>query len=138
MAPSLGKRPALAIVALATAAGALFRFYNLGWGAPYFHFHMDEHYVFMGADLLRRDPGEAAMSGKFFMYSPGPMYAVNIIRAAFEGLAGPLDLASQRDQITYMVLGRAFSATLGTLTIPLVYLAATRAAGRLAGVIAAV
>jgi hypothetical protein len=138
MSRDLGRRPALALLALATAIGAAFRFYNLDWGAPYFHFHMDEHYVFMGADLLRRDPQQAAMSGKFFMYSTGPMYALNYIRAAYEWVTGAaLDLTSQRDQITYMVLGRSWSAVLGTLTVPIVYLAAARAAGRRAGVIAA-
>src|SRR5688500_14161955 len=100
MPRDLDRRPALALLALATAIGAVFRFYNIGWGAPYFHFHMDEHYVAMGAELLRRDPREAAMSGKFFMYPPGPMYALNYIRAAYESFAGaPLDLTSQRDQI---------------------------------------
>ncbi len=136
--PDLRRRPALLLVAFATLLGAAFRFYRLDWGAPYFHFHMDEHYVFMGAELLRRDPHEAAMSGKFFMYSPGPMYAVNYIRSAWEWLAGaPLDLTTQRAQVTYMVLGRAFSAALGTLTIPAVYAVAARVAGRTAGVIAA-
>ncbi|MGE0705011.1 MAG: ArnT family glycosyltransferase [Vicinamibacterales bacterium] len=136
--PEPGRRTALILLAIATAIGALFRFYRLDWGAPYFHFHMDEHYVFMGADLLRRDPERAAMSSKFFMYSPGPMYAVNYIRSAWEWWAGAaLNLETQRDQITYMVLGRAFSATLGTLTIPAVYAVASRVAGRLAGVIAA-
>jgi hypothetical protein len=129
---------ALLLVAIATAVGAAFRFYSLGWGAPYFHFHMDEHYVFMGADLLRRSPESAAMSPKFFMYSPGPMYVVNAIRAAYESVVAPLDLTRQQDQVTYMLLGRAFSATLGTLTIPLVYLIASRVASRMAGVIAAV
>lgn len=136
--PDLGRRPALLLAALATLLGAAFRFYRLDWGAPYFHFHMDEHYVFMGAELLRRNPDEAAMSGKFFMYSPGPMYAVNYLRSAWEWWAGaPLDLTTQRDQVTYMVLGRAFSAALGTLTIPAVYAVAARAAGRAAGVTAA-
>jgi len=134
----LGRRPALLLLALATALGAALRFYRLDWGAPYFHFHMDEHYVFMGAELLRRDPHEAAMSGKFFMYSPGPMYAVNYLRTAWEWFTGAaLDLTAQRDQITYMVLGRAWSATLGTLTIPAVYAVAARVAGRTAGVISA-
>lgn len=133
----LGRQPAFVLLALVTALGAALRFYGLDWAAPFFHFHIDEHFVFMGADLLRQDPGAAAMSPKFFMYSPGPMYAVNLIRAAYEWIAGPLDLTVVRDQVTYMVIGRAFSATLGTFTIPLVYLVASRVAGRLAGVVAA-
>ena len=52
---------------------ATFRFTGLAWGAPYFHFHIDEHYVFQGADMLRRNVREAATSGKFFMYGPLPV-----------------------------------------------------------------
>jgi dolichyl-phosphate-mannose-protein mannosyltransferase len=125
------------ILALITCVGGGFRFYNLAWGAPYYHFHIDEHYVFMGAELLRRGMAEAANSLKFFMYSPGPMYLVNVLRAVYELLAHPLDLTVPRDEVTYMVLGRAISATFGTLTIPLVYAIATRVAGRVAGLLAA-
>ena len=67
-----------------TALGSAFRFYNLGWGAPYYHFHIDEHFVLRPADLLRRDIREAAMSPKFFMYSPLPMYLINFVRGAYE------------------------------------------------------
>jgi hypothetical protein len=133
----LSRRSALLWLAAATALGAAFRYYNLAWGAPYFHFHIDEHFVFQPADVMRRDPHAAAMLPKFFMYSPLPMYLVNIVRDVYEALARPLVLTAQRDQVTYMVLGRAISATLSTATIPLVYLVATRVAGRLAGVFAA-
>lgn len=128
---------ALLSLAIITALGGALRFYNLGWGAPYFHFHMDEHYVFMGADLLRTSMREAALSGKFFMYGPLPMYAVNALRWAYETLSGPLVLTVPRDEVTYMVMGRAISATCGTATILLAYAIATRLAGRLAGVLAA-
>lgn len=137
-APSdLSRRTALLWLAAATALGGAFRFYGLGWGAPYFHFHMDEHLVFTDAYLLARDPHAAAMSGKFFMYSPGPSYLLNLVVRIYEALAHPLDLTIPRDEITYMVLGRAISATFGTATIPLVYLVARRVSGRVAGVIAA-
>ncbi len=42
----ISRRSAIIWVTLATALGAAFRFYGLGWGAPYFHFHIDEHVVF--------------------------------------------------------------------------------------------
>src|SRR5438093_661988 len=42
------------------AAGACLRFYGLSWGAPYHHFHIDEHFVFVGADLLRESMRKAA------------------------------------------------------------------------------
>ena len=90
--PDLGRRPALIALAVITALGVAFRFYGLGWGAPYYHFHIDEHFVLGPADLLRRNPDEAAMSAKFFMYSPLTMYAINFMRAAYEALSHPLDL----------------------------------------------
>src|SRR5262249_54192714 len=122
-----------AIVALA----APFRFYNLGWGAPYYHFHIDEHFVFSGADTLPRSAAEAAESPKFFMYSPLPMYALIVVRRVYETLFGRLVLTAPHDEVVFMVLGRALSAAVGTATIPLVYLVASRVGGRRAGLIAA-
>ncbi len=122
---------------VATALGGAFRFYGLAWGAPYFHFHMDEHLVFTDAYLLARDTRAAAMSGKFFMYSPGPPYLLNLVVRVYEAFAHPLNLTVPRDEVTYMVLGRAISATLGTATIPLVYVVARHVSGRLAGILAA-
>jgi hypothetical protein len=138
-APAADVRRSRALLTLAviTAVGAALRFYNLAWGAPYYHFHMDEHYVFMGADLLRQSLRDAALSGKFFMYGPLPMYLVNIVRSAYEAINHPLVLSVPRDEVTYMVLGRAISAAFATATIPIVYSVATRVAGRVAGLLAA-
>jgi hypothetical protein len=80
-ANDVSRRSAVIWVALATMLGAAFRFYGLGWGAPYFHFHIDEHIVFTYADALSRSSREGAMAGKFFMYSPFPMYVLNVIVA---------------------------------------------------------
>ena len=55
----------------------------------------------------------------------------------YEAVSHPLNLTVPRDQITYMVLGRAISAAFGTATIPLVYAIATRVSGRLAGLLSA-
>src|SRR5262249_39328088 len=120
-ATDVARRSALLWVLLATALGAAFRFYGLGWGAPYFHFHIDEHIVFTYADALARDSKEAANSAKFFMYSPFPMYVLNAIVAVYTALSHPLDLAVPRDEVTYMLLGRAISASLGAATVPLTY-----------------
>ncbi len=133
----LNRKTALWWLAAATTLGAVLRFYKLGWGAPYFHFHIDEHFVFQPADLLRRDPHAAAMLPKFFMYSPLPMYLLNGVRSVYEAVFRPLVLTVPGDEVTYMVMGRAISAAFGTATIPLVYYVAQRVAGRLAGVIAA-
>jgi 4-amino-4-deoxy-L-arabinose transferase-like glycosyltransferase len=136
-AADLDRRAAFVWVSLAVAVAAAFRFYGLGWGAPYFHFHIDEHIVFTYADALSRSTREAANSAKFFMYSPFPMYILNAITAAYAAVSHPLDLKSPHDEITYMLLGRAISATLGTATVWLAYAVARRIAGRRAGVLAA-
>jgi 4-amino-4-deoxy-L-arabinose transferase-like glycosyltransferase len=135
--PDTGRRAAVLWVLAASALGAAFRFYGLGWGAPYFHFHIDEHIVFSYADALARDSREAANSAKFFMYSPFPMYVLNAIVAIYTAVMHPLDLAVPRDEVTYMLIGRSISATLGAATIPLTYATARLVAGRRAGVLAA-
>ena len=81
------RRQARWILAAITAAGAAFRFYNLAWGAPYYHFHMDEHFVLGPADTLRNDVRAAAMGPKFFMYPPLMMYLINIV---FSGWLAPV------------------------------------------------
>jgi 4-amino-4-deoxy-L-arabinose transferase-like glycosyltransferase len=120
------------------AAGALLRFYNLAWGAPYYHFHIDEHVVFAGADMIARSVNEAATSPKFFMYSPGPMYALIAVRWLYETVTRhPLVLHVFHDEVVFMVLGRAISATIGTLTSVLVWSVTRRIAGAAAGFFAA-
>ena len=66
-------------------------FYNLAWGAPSYHFHMDEHFVLGPANVLRRDPHAAAMGPKFFMYGPVMMQLINIVRAAYEYAFAPAE-----------------------------------------------
>src|SRR5262249_50903728 len=80
---------------------------------------------------------EAALSPKFFMYSPLPMYALIVVRKAYETIFGPLVLTVPRHEIVFMVLGRAISAAIGTATIPLVYLVASRVGARRAGLLGA-
>jgi dolichyl-phosphate-mannose-protein mannosyltransferase len=133
----VNERKAFWILAAIVAGGAAFRFYNLAWGAPYYHFHMDEHFVIGPADTLRHDVRAAAMGSKFFMYSPMMMYLINIVRGAYEALIQPLDLNVPSHQVTYMVLSRAIAATFGTATILLCYAIAARVAGRVAGLLAA-
>jgi hypothetical protein len=52
----INRRKALWLLAAITLIGAAFRFYNLAWGAPYYHFHIDEHFVLGPADMLRTRP----------------------------------------------------------------------------------
>ena len=91
-----GRRYLIAL-AIITAVGACLRFYGLSKGAPYHHFHIDEHFVFVGADQLRDSMRKAAESPKFFMYGPLPMYLVNIVRSVYELVAGPLTLSVPDD-----------------------------------------
>src|SRR3954467_11698762 len=114
------------MLAAITAVGAVFRFYNLAWGAPYYHFHQDEHFVLSSADMLRRNSHEAAMSPKYFMYTPLLPYFINMARSVYEALSHPLNLAVPQDEVTYMVLARAVSAAFGTATILTVYAVAAR------------
>jgi len=87
--------------------------------------------------MLRRDPHEAAMSPKFFMYSPLLPYLINIARAVYEALSHPLQLNVPGDEIIYMVMGRAISAAIGTATILVAYVIGARLSGRLGGLLAA-
>ena len=131
--PDLGRRPALLALAGHRALGDRVPVLRARLGRPYYHFHIDEHFVLGPADVLRRDPDEAAMLPKFFMYSPLTMYLINFMRGAYETLSHPLDLTVPRDQVTYMILGRAVSAAFGTATIVVVYAIAKHLYGRLAG-----
>lgn len=126
-----------AALSLVLAAAAFLRFYGLAWGAPSFHFHIDEHFVFMGAERLRVSMEAAARSTKFFMYSPLPMHALNALVWVYESVRGPLVLTRFGDQVTYMVLGRAISATMGTATVLVTWFAARKVGGRVAGLVAA-
>ena len=65
------------------------------------------------------------------------MQLINIVRATYESMTHPLDLAVPRDEITYMVLARAIAATFGTATILVAYAIAARIGGRLAGLLSA-
>ena len=83
-----GRRPALVWLAAITLLAGALRFYGIRWAAPYFHFHMDEHYVFLGATELRVSTQDAARLYKFFMYPPLVMHLVNAVRWTYEWVAG--------------------------------------------------
>jgi len=118
-----------------TAAGALFRFYGLGHGAPY-HFHADEMLALRSAELLRASPDLAAQSAKFFAYPVLPKEVLALVTNTYEYFGGPLNLATSTDAEVLMLLGRAVSATAATLTIPVVFLIGRRVAGDAAALLA--
>ena len=74
----------------------------------------------------------AARSTKFFMYSPLPMHTLNALVWVYESVKGPLVLTRFGDQVTYMVLGRAISAAMGTATVLVTWFIARKVAGRVA------
>jgi len=119
------------------AFGAFLRFYGLSWGGPFHHFHQDEHYVLSSADMLRRDPRVAAMSPKFFMYSPLLPYLINVLRSLYSAVVHRLDLSRPADEMTYVLMGRGIVATLGTATIALVFAIGRRIDSIAAGLLAA-
>src|SRR5262245_10728380 len=100
----LTRARAVGLLTILTAIGGALRFYNLAWVAAYFRFHIDEHFVFVGADLLRDSMEKAALSPKFFMYAPLPMHLLNVVRWAYETSGHTLVLTVPADQVTYMVL----------------------------------
>jgi 4-amino-4-deoxy-L-arabinose transferase-like glycosyltransferase len=124
----------LAVIVLAAAA---LRFYGLAWGAPYGEFHWDEHFVFAGANALRVSMRAAAESTKFFMYGPLPMHLLNAVVWVHQHIRGPLDLTGFQDQVTYMVIGRAISAALGSATVLVAYFVGKRVSNRVGGLLAA-
>jgi hypothetical protein len=126
------------LLALVVALGAAVRFYGLSWGAPYKHFHIDEHFVFLGAVEMRKEFWAAALSPKFFMYSPLPMYLLIGLMEIYERVLHPFDLNDPVHGVRFMVLGRAISATFGTATIVLVHAIARRVSGPAAGLVAAI
>src|SRR5262249_22527960 len=71
------------------------------------------------------------------MYGPLPMWMLDAVMAMRDRLFEPLVLTVKRDEVEYMVIGRAISAALGTACVPLAYLIARRLGGRAAGLIAA-
>jgi len=125
------------LLALIVAAGAGARVYGLSWGAPYKHFHIDEHFVFLGAVEMRKEFWAAALSPKFFMYSPLPMYLLIGLMETYERIFHAFDLDLREHGVRFMVLGRAISATFGTATIVLVYAIARRVSNETGGLVAA-
>jgi Dolichyl-phosphate-mannose-protein mannosyltransferase len=116
--------------------GALLRFYGLDHGAPW-HFHADEMLALRGAELLRAAPHVAAESARFFIYPVLPKELLAVVVNAWETIARPLDLAKPADGKVVMMLGRVLSASVSTLTIPVVFAAARRVAGDVAGLVSA-
>ncbi len=105
--------------------GAILRFYNLNWGAP-FYFHPDERNIATSVAQLRFPE---QMNPNFFAYGSLPIYTIY-----FTGLiknllisCNPLAINCQLSTVTFehaLVISRIYSALLSTLLIPLLFVIA--------------
>lgn len=109
----MGKR-ALLILFFLTIIGAFLRFYNLSWGNGFF-FHPDERNI-ASAVLNIHFPDDS--NPNFFAYGSLPIYLTYAIGALLTFLTKTNWLEFEHT----ILIGRAISATLSTLMIPLVYM----------------
>ncbi|MGQ9627810.1 MAG: ArnT family glycosyltransferase [Anaerolineae bacterium] len=112
------------ILAGVILVGAALRFYGLAWDAPYF-FHPDEGRVIQVTMKL-----ESAPNPEFSIYGLLPMYLLHSVRLALAPLLPPT-------RFNLFIMGRVLSASFGSLSIFICYLAARRAYSRKTGLLAA-
>ena len=116
------------VLAILIGSGVL-RFYGMGWGTDLesgkFHrFHPDENTVISAAGLL-------GMGGKEIPYGKIPVYVLATAARGFGGLVGIqpfVDGNNESTRFTYQV-ARGLSATLGMLTVGIVFLIGFRVSG---------
>jgi 4-amino-4-deoxy-L-arabinose transferase-like glycosyltransferase len=125
------------LLGLIVALGGAARFYGIGWGLPFHHFHTDEHVVFQWGLSLKNNFVGASREAKFFIYGPLCQYLVALLTWGRETLFGPFDLSRPADEIEFMLMGRSIAAFMGTATIPLVFLVARRLSNDVAALLAA-
>lgn len=103
--------------------GAFLRFYNLNWGAP-FYFHPDERNIATAVTQLRFPE---QMSPHFFAYGSLPIYIIyftGLIVNVFTNFSAthlPTEVEALVGFEHAIIIGRAYSALLSTLLIPLLF-----------------
>ena len=132
-------RNAYALLALVLAASALLRFYGIGWGTDpetgRFHaFHPDERTVVESAGLVGVEVTRAVTA-----YAKGPAYVLWILAqgAGFIAAVEPFDKGDNRSVRFTHLMGRGISATLGILTVWVVFAIGRHLAGIWTGVLSA-
>ena len=132
-------RNAYALLALILAASALLRFYGIGWGTNpetgRFHaFHPDERTVVESAGLVGVEVTKAVTA-----YAKGPAYVLWILAKGAGSIAGiePFDNGDNRSVKFTHLMGRGISATLGILTVWVVFAIGRHLAGIWTGVLSA-
>lgn len=132
-------RSPYALLLLILAASALLRFYGIGWGTDpetgRFHtFHPDERTVVESAGLVGVEVTRAVTA-----YAKGPAYVLWILAKGAGSIAGiqPFDKDDNRSVRFTHLMGRGISATLGVLTVWVVFAIGRNLAGVWTGVLSA-
>jgi len=111
--------------------GVVFRFYNLGWGSPFF-FHPDERNIASAVTQLQF-PNE--MNPHFFAYGSLPIYAIYLLGVIINSIALLFNIVpvGQIFHVSFemaIFASRIFSAFLSILTVLLTYKVASLYKGR--------
>ena len=132
-------RNAYALLVLILAASAVLRFYGIGWGTDpetgRFHtFHPDERTVVESAGLVGVEVTKAVTA-----YAKGPAYVLWILAKGAGFVVGiePFDKENNRSVRFTHLMARGISATLGILTVWVVFAIGRHLAGIRTGVLSA-
>ena len=132
-------RSAYALLILILAASAVLRFYGIGWGTHpetgRFHaFHPDERTVVESAGLVGVEVTRAVTA-----YAKGPAYVLWVLAkgAGFAVGTEPFVKDENRSMRFTHMMGRGISATLGVLTVWVVFAIGRHLAGIWTGVLGA-
>jgi 4-amino-4-deoxy-L-arabinose transferase-like glycosyltransferase len=131
----LKKHKTLSVVLLLTIISALFHFYNLDWGAP-FYFHPDERNIAISVSQLHF-PNQ--MNPHFFAYGSLPIYAIYFTGYAVNGLS-QLATGQSHQTTTFeqaIIISRLYSALFATLLIPFLFFIGKKLKDETTGLLAA-
>ncbi len=111
------------LLAILIIVGAILRFYNLNWGAPYY-FHPDERNI---ASSVSQIEFPNQMNPHFFAYGSLPIYTIYLTGLAYKIL---IHVFTQNTQPittlisfeTAIIISRLYSALFSTLLIPILFL----------------
>ncbi len=119
------KKNILFLLCLLIIIGAILRFYNLNWGAP-FYFHPDERNIASAVSGLKF-PDQ--LNPHFFAYGSLPIYTIYLTGVFVNYLSLPLSFQLSADDMTIftvsfelaILISRFFSALFSLLLIPLMF-----------------
>ncbi len=124
-------------VLIVTLVAAAFRFYGFWWGYPY-SFHGDESLILVKTVQLHQAWVESgSWNPQVSAYGPLVFYMLWLPWRLGNALIGLLGHPLGIDTVPIMLVGRLISATLGTLTVPVLYWLGRRLWGVKVGLMAA-